>query len=184
MTNTDARTHRERKKKALQLFSLKWHQLSTLYFRKLNFKMGHSYGSKTKALMIKAFFLFFITNTRFSTQICRMREMKVIISRFSKVTNLGGGDLKWYCSKTVVPMLSLMANELFEPLSVVVAASDQKLWCDDQSDSRNVTKGYALMRDFGHWCSNPTNAKWAAITVLRWKIPKAQRHVKNDVLSV
>lgn len=41
---------KERKKKTLQLFHLKWHQLSTLYFRKLNFKMDHGYGRKTKAL--------------------------------------------------------------------------------------------------------------------------------------
>lgn len=59
MTNTDTRTHMEKEKKALQLFNLKWHQLSTLYFRKLNFKMDHSYSSKTKALMIKACFVFF-----------------------------------------------------------------------------------------------------------------------------
>lgn len=56
-------------------------------------------------------------------------------------------------------MLSLMVNELFEPPSVAVAASDQKLWRDDLSDNRNVTEGYKLMWDFGRRCSNPTNAK-------------------------
>lgn len=88
-------------------------------------------AAKQRRLMIHSvsFFLiviFFILPD-FPTQVCRIREMKVIISRSLKVSEWSNKPLKNVLHKGVVLMLSLTLNELFGPLSYAIAVRDQKL---------------------------------------------------------